>query len=414
MSEPEYSCKKDILRLRNAIIFLLGSFSFYAIRFLKADDSDPSAFSIPFRTRGILLIVLSFCLSYLLTPILCAIATRLNIVDRPNARKMHQKSTPLLGGIAVFLAFSIGAVSMMWYSFELKGVVYAASLILILGVLDDIFNLSSILRLAVQLIAVFILFYHGLELHFAPDFTSYHLLDKILTALWILGITNAVNFLDGMDGLCGGFGAIAAFFFGLVAFLTNQYFLMFLAFSLAGSCIGFLPWNFRPNKSARIFLGDGGSVFIGFTLASFAIMGDWAENRYVALTVPILILCLPIYDISMTTYFRFKEGSVRTIKQWFDYVGKDHFHHRVYEIGFGKTNGVFFLYVVNIMLGFSAVIVRTGGTLEAYLALLQGFIVLMALTAAMVNAQTKIHDSLDEVEKKASTVRKLLSGLRSQ
>jgi len=307
---------------------------------------------------------------------------------------MHQHDTPLLGGVAVYLAFSIGAVSMMWYSYELKGVVYAATIVFLLGLADDIFKLSSVFRLAVQLIAVFVLFIHGLELHFAPDFFDIHVLDKLITVLWVLGITNAVNFLDGMDGLCGGFGAIAAFFFGLLAFLTEQYFLMFLAFSRTGSCIGFLPWNFRPHRQAKIFLGDAGSVFIGFTLASFAIMGDWAENRLVALTVPILILCLPIYDISMTTFFRLKEGSVKTFRQWLDYVGKDHFHHRVYELGLGRSKSVFFMYVVNIMLGFSAVIVRTGGTLEAYLALIQAFIVLSAFTVAMVNAKKKYNETL--------------------
>ena len=375
-----------MLKKRNLLIVLIGLISLYIIVFEKT--------TVSFRIRGALLIALSFCLSYLLTPVMCSMAWRLGIVDHPSKRKMHQKDTPLLGGAAVYLAFSIGAVSMMWYSFELKGVVYAATVVFLLGLADDIFKLSSVLRLAVQFIAVLILFFHGLEVHFAPDFFDVHFLDKLITVLWILGITNAVNFLDGMDGLCGGFGAIAAFFFGLLAFLTEQYFLMFLAFSLTGSCIGFLPWNFRPNRQAKIFLGDAGSVFIGFTLASFAIMGDWAENRFVALTVPILILCLPIYDISMTTFFRIKEGSVKTVRQWLDYVGKDHFHHRVYELGMGKSKAVFFMYVMNIMLGFSAVIVRTGGTLEAYLALIQAFIVLSAFTVAMVNAKKKYNETL--------------------
>ena len=350
--------------------------------------------SAPFRVRGTLLILLSFCLSYLLTQVMCGLAWRIGAVDRPNSRKMHKNATPLLGGVAVFLAFSIGAVSMLEYSFELKGVVYAATVVFLLGLADDIFKLSSILRLGVQLGAVCILFYHGLELHFAPDFTEFHILDKLMTVFWILGIDNAVNFLDGLDGLCGGFGAIAAFFFGFLAFLTDQYFLMFLAFSLTGSCMGFLPWNFRPNKSARIFLGDAGSVFLGFTLASFAIMGEWAENRFVALTVPVLVLSLPIYDISMTTFFRVKKGSVKTIRQWFDYTGKDHFHHRLYTMGLGKSSVVFFMYALNIMLGFSAVIIRTGETLEAYLALIQAFLILAMFTITMVYAEKKHMDSV--------------------
>ena len=154
---------------------------------------------------------------------------------------MHSKATPLLGGISIYLAFGFGAVSTLWYSYELKGIVYAATLIFILGLLDDIIKLSSVFRLLIQVLAVFILFYHGVELNFLPDFTRYHIFDKLVTIIWVVGITNSVNFLDGLDGLCVGFGAIASLFFGVIAFLTNQYFLMFLAFSLAGSCFGFLP-----------------------------------------------------------------------------------------------------------------------------------------------------------------------------
>ena len=373
--------KHSFHRIKYLLVAVAGLFSLYVIIVEKA--------TVSFRIRGNLLILLSFCIAYLLTPAMCAIALRFGVVDTPSKRKMHKKNTPLFGGIAIYLAFSIGAVSMLWYSHELKGVVYAATLIFILGMLDDILKLSSVFRLVVQLLAVFILFYHGLEIDFAPDYTSFRILDKILTVLWIMGITNAVNFLDGMDGLCGGFGAIAAFFFGLLAFLTDQPFLMFLAFSLSGSCLGFIPWNFRPRKTAKIFMGDAGSLFIGFTLASFAIMGDWAENRTVALAVPVLILCLPIYDISMTSFIRIREGAVKTVREWLDYVGKDHFHHRIYSMGIRKSDAVIILYAVNILLGFSAVIVRTGGPLEAYLALVQAFIILAAFTVFMVKVKQR-------------------------
>jgi len=291
-------------------------------------------------------------------------------------------------------------MSSLWYSFELKGVVYAASMIFFLGLADDIFGLSSVFRLAVQLIAVFVLFYHGLEVDFIPDYTRYHVLEKFVTIIWVIGITNAVNFLDGLDGLCSGYGAIASLFFGIVAFLTKQYFLMFLAFSLTGSCFGFLPWNFRRHEPARIFLGDSGSLFIGFTLASFALMGEWAENNVAALTVPLLILFLPMYDTSMTTFFRVRDGSVRTVRQWLDFVGKDHFHHRLYSIGIGKRNAVWGIYTLSLMLGISAVIVRTGGTLEAYLALMQASVVLIVFTVLIVDIRKKY----DVYEKQSNSV----------
>lgn len=348
-----------------------------------------SRLPFPFHYRSWMLIPLAFSLSYLLTPAVRLLAERLGAVDRPEARKMHSETTPLLGGVAIFLAFSLSVGSVFWYSLELKGVIVASSMIFVVGVLDDLFNLSSVVRLFAQVGAVLVLFGFGLQIDSIPDLTSLHLLKKAVTLLWIIGITNAVNFLDGLDGLCAGFGAISALFIGLIAFLTHQHFLMFLGFSLAGSCLGFLPWNFRRREPARIFMGDAGSLFIGFTLASLAIMGDWAESRSVALVVPVLILFLPIFDTAMTTFFRIREGKVRTFRQWLDYVGRDHLHHRVYSLGIGKRNAVYVLWMVAVMLGLSAVIIRTGGMLEAYLALLQASLVLVFFTALIVHFKNR-------------------------
>lgn len=350
-----------------SLFLVLNTFSFFSFHF-----------------RSWFLIPLSFSISYLLTPLACALAARLGIMDIPNERKVHAEATPLLGGLPVFLAFSLSTISILWYSSELKGVIYAATLIFVTGLLDDRYNLSSLVRLFAQFAAVCILFLYGMEIDFVPDFTQWHIIKKLATIIWVIGITNAVNFLDGLDGLCAGYGAISAFFMGCIAFLTHQYFLMFLALSLAGSCLGFLPWNFRRGKPARIFMGDAGSLFIGFTLASLSLMGSWAENRTVALAVPILILFLPIFDVSMTTFIRIRKGRVRSFRQWLDYAGKDHIHHRVYATGIGARNAVFVLYSIAVMLGFSAIIIRTGGPLEAYLALTQAGVVLVFFVAFLV------------------------------
>ena len=375
------SCLRDIINRKYFLTFILFIFSLFILFGARGIIAN--------RIRWIFIIFLPFTISYLMTPFICSFANKMKIVDIPDKRKMHSKDTPLLGGLSIYMAFGIGAVSTLWYSYELKGVVYAATLIFIVGLLDDIFKLSSVFRLLIQVLAVFVLFYHGVELNFLPDYTRYHIFDKIVTVIWVVGITNSVNFLDGLDGLCVGFGAIASLFFGVIAFLTHQYFLMFLAFSLAGSCFGFLPFNFRRREPARIFIGDAGSLFIGFILASFAIMGEWAENNTVALTVPILILLLPIYDTTMTTFFRVKDGSVRTFRQWLDYVGKDHFHHRLYAIGIGKRTAVWIMYLFTMLLGFSAIIIRTSGILEAYLALLQAFIVLAFFTGFIVYVKNR-------------------------
>lgn len=354
--------------------------------------------------RSLFLIPLSLSTSFMLTPFAHYFALKFGIVDYPAQRKMHREATPLLGGAPVYLGFAFATVSIFWYSVELKGIVYGATLIFIVGLLDDMKGLSSIIRLFSQLIAVGILIYHGILIDAIPDFTHALLIKKLVTILWVIGITNAVNFLDGLDGLCSGYGAIAAFFFGIIALLTKQYFLMFLAFALCGSCLGFLPWNFIKGKSAKIFLGDAGSLFIGFTLSSLAIIGDWAENKVVALSVPILIMFIPIFDTMLTTFMRIKNGQVKSVRQWLDFVGKDHFHHRIFALGIGKQKAVWVLYLLAILLGFSAIIIRTGGTFEAYLALIQAFFILIFFTAFIINLnvmnQDKIeNDTLDKPEK---------------
>ncbi len=381
MSQKNVFCSISIAKSGYLAILAVFAVSFYLLVF--------ASFPIARNVKGFLILILPLTISYLATPVMMCFAPKIGAIDQPAARKVHKTATPLLGGAAVYFAFGVGSVLTLWYSYELKGVVYASTLIFFLGLLDDIIGLSSILRLGVQLIAVFVLFHYGLVVEFVPDIPGGHLIEKALTLFWVIGITNAVNFLDGIDGLCAGFGAIAALSFGVIAFLTGQIFLMFLAFSLSGSCFGFLPWNFRTKGDAKIFLGDAGSLFIGFTLASFALMGNWAENNIVALLVPVLILLLPIFDTAMTTYFRIKSGAVRSVKQWLDYVGKDHFHHRLYATGIGKRNAVWSMYLVTVLLGISAIIIRTGGALEGWLAILQAFIVLAYFIRFMVYIEAK-------------------------
>lgn len=379
----EYWTHRGSIR-RYSMVILFFFFSLFMV--LHRGTLVPPSFRYGF------LLFLSFSISYLLTPFVAVAAERFGVVDVPNERKVHAAVTPLLGGVAIFIAFFLSSVFSFWYSFELKGVIYGASIVFICGFLDDTFGLSSILRLLIQLGAVFVLFYHGMEIDFIPDATYYHVFSKAVTIVWIIGIMNAVNFLDGLDGLCVGFGAISSLAVGLVAFLTRQYFLMFLSLSLAGSCFGFLPFNFRKDGPAYIFMGSAGSLFIGYTLAAFAIMGNWAENNVVALSVPLLILMLPIFDTSMTTFFRIREKKVRSIRQWLDYVGKDHLHHRIYATGIGKRNAVFVLWFLTLIMCISAIIIRTGGPLEAYLSLFQAGAVLIFFLAAIIYTKTK-HDT---------------------
>jgi UDP-GlcNAc:undecaprenyl-phosphate GlcNAc-1-phosphate transferase len=313
------------------------------------------------------LLLLSFGIGYVCAPLVSMLAFRVGALDIPAGRKAHQAPTALLGGAAIYLAF----VLTLWindsYSLQLKGVVLAGSLIFIVGLIDDLKELPARLKLLVQVLAVVILINFGVVITFLPDGLWGDVGEWLLTAFWIIGITNAFNFLDGMDGLATGTGCIAAIFFGLVALQNNHDFMVYLALPLVGSCLSFLPYNFRFRKPAAIFLGDAGSTFLGFMLASLAVLGDWAGNHAVRLIVPVLILGVPIFDMSFTTFMRIKNGQVRTFREWVEFTGRDHIHHRLEDLRIGRIGAVLVIYCVTIWLGLSALALKNTTGLNAIL-----------------------------------------------
>jgi UDP-GlcNAc:undecaprenyl-phosphate GlcNAc-1-phosphate transferase len=201
-------------------------------------------------------------------------------------------------------------------------------------------------------------------------------LNVALTLLWFLVVTNAVQFLDGMDGLASGLGVIAALFFSISAAQTSQPHLFILAAPLVGACLGFLPYNFRRD-GARIFLGDSGASFIGFTLAGLAVMGEWAEDDpLVALLTPVLILAVPLFDIAYVGIVRVVTGKVHTLGEWLAYTGKDHLHHRFEALGLSQTQSVLLIFFIAGTLGLSAILLKEATPYEAGLLLIQAVCVL--------------------------------------
>jgi UDP-GlcNAc:undecaprenyl-phosphate/decaprenyl-phosphate GlcNAc-1-phosphate transferase len=189
-------------------------------------------------------------------------------------------------------------------------------------------------------------------------------------------VTNAVQFLDGMDGLAGGLGVIAGLFFAVTAYQTGQGYLFFLAAPLVGACLGFLPYNFRPG-GAQIFLGDSGASFIGFTLAGVAVMGEWSDDDpLVALLTPALILAVPLFDIAFVGIVRVVTGKVHTLREWLAYTGKDHIHHRFEAAGLTKRQSVLLIYFIAGTLGLSAILLKQSSRQEAGVILIQAACVL--------------------------------------
>jgi UDP-GlcNAc:undecaprenyl-phosphate GlcNAc-1-phosphate transferase len=323
------------------------------------------------------LVSVAFAVTFALVPLVERFAMRRGIVDIPSARKVHRSPTPLLGGMAVASGFAVTALLNFSFSRQLKGVLVGAAIVVALGVLDDVLDVPARWKLAAQIVAAVIAVLYGVVIRLVPGWLpGADGANAVLTVLWFLTVTNAIQFLDGMDGLAAGLGAIAALFFGVAALQTAQPYLMSLSASLAGACAGFLPYNFRRG-GARIFLGDAGASFIGFTLAGLAAMGEWsADSPAVALTTPLLILAVPLFDIAFVGIGRVVTGKVASLGQWLAYTGKDHIHHRFEALGLTKAQSVLLIYFIALTLGISATVLGGGGVREAALVLLQAGCVL--------------------------------------
>jgi UDP-GlcNAc:undecaprenyl-phosphate/decaprenyl-phosphate GlcNAc-1-phosphate transferase len=326
------------------------------------------------------LVVLAFALAIAGVPLVRTVARWWGVLDAPAARKVHAVATPLLGGAAVYAAFAATVLFNFTFSRELKGVALGATIIVGIGLLDDVFDVPARWKLAGQVAAVAVAMAYGVVLDTIPrSWPGSVPMNFLLTLLWFLTVTNALQFLDGMDGLAAGLGAIAALFFSLAALQTNQPYLMFLAAPLVGACLGFLPYNFRFGRPATIFLGDAGASFIGFTLAGLAVMGEWAENDFIGLLTPVLILAVPLFDIAFVGTVRVVTGKVHSVGEWLAYTAKDHIHHRFESLGLTRTETVLLILFIAATLGLSAMLLKDATKHEAALVLIQAGCVLVII-----------------------------------
>ncbi len=333
--------------------------------------------------RWAYILFLSTSLSFCLTPLFSRVAQKINLVDKPDSRKIHVEATPLLGGAAVFIAFLASILINGIFSHQMGIILIASALLFIVGVVDDFMEVSAVFKLIVQVSCTIIVMSCGIVLRVIPDTLGLfsQISNILLTIFWIIGITNAMNFFDGMDGLAAGLGVIIAFFLGIVAFQTQQPFFGWIAVAMMGSCLGFMPYNFRINKSASIFLGDAGSTVIGFILACMAVYGDWSESDpVVALASPLLIFWVLIFDMVHITVDRILSGKVSNLRQWVEYVGKDHLHHRLANVLGGQKRSVLFIFLMTLCLGTSAIVLRNARSVDALLLLIQASALVVLIT----------------------------------
>ncbi len=289
------------------------------------------------------------------TPAVRWMALRLGVIDKPAARKIHTAPVPLLGGVAIYGAFIVALLLFgdRRYVNEVVGIFVGASLVSLMGAIDDSRGLGAYVKLAGQVIAAGILVLSGVQVQLGPVW-----LNVAITMLWVVGITNAMNLLDNMDGLSGGIAMIAAIFFTLLAALSNQYLVGALAATLAGASAGFLFYNWNP---AYIFMGDAGSLFLGFLLSAVAIKLRFPSNSItVTWMIPLLVLAIPIFDTSLVFISRLRRGQNPLTTP-----GKDHISHRLAFLTGSRREAVLICYLLAAAVGLTAVFVAEANLLEA-------------------------------------------------
>ena len=304
---------------------------------------------------------------------------------------------PRFGGIAIFAGIT---VALAVFAAEDKGVPAAmagCTLIYILGLIDDLKNLKPIVKFAGQIVCAVVVYAMGLRIEFITNYfgPGNMVFGDILcfgvTVLWLVAITNAVNLIDGLDGLAAGIAAISALCIGYVAYIHGHYIPTIAMMVIAGAALGFLPYNFHP---AKIFMGDGGSQLLGFSIAAFSIMGAVKTTTMVVVVIPALVLGLPIFD----TVFAIVRRVIR--RQPIGRGDKEHLHHRILRAGYGQRRAVMIMYCISGLLGVMAVIYSRGLMVECIGLLFIAAILLYVLLGSDT-AQHPRHPEEDKPEEAA-------------
>jgi UDP-GlcNAc:undecaprenyl-phosphate GlcNAc-1-phosphate transferase len=357
--------------------------------FLAAPTVKAFYFNTGLRWQYIL--IFSIFAAYFITPFCRLLALKLDILDDPDWRKIHDRPTPLLGGLAVYLAFSTAILLNGVYYPGMKILLFGATLIFVMGLVDDVRPLPAILKFSLQiLISLMVIFLADIQMTFFYHASWAPLLNIPLTLLWIVGLTNAMNFFDGIDGLAASLSTICALFLGIIAFLTDQAALGWFAVALVGACVGFMPHNFRLGKSASLFLGDAGSTFLGFTLAGLAVMGKWsATSKFVSLSAPLLIFGVLIFDMIYVNLSRIKNRQATSFLQLLACANKDHLHHRLIFMGFARKEVVFIISTISVCLGVSALIIMKQDIIAALLGIFQAVLIIGLIVTFMLKGRNR-------------------------
>ena len=331
--------------------------------------------------------VIAFIIGLFLVPLIISFSEKKGLLDQPNDRKIHSHPIPRLGGVAIWICTILSFFALILLSYYphrslLSGILLGSSLMFLLGLIDDIYGLSAKFKFVVQISIATIVFCLGVKISsiFLPIIGLIDLnpiISYILTIGWIVGICNAVNFIDGVDGLAGSVITISSVTLGLfaVALVPSDTVSALLAFILAGSMLGFLTYNFHP---AKIFMGDSGALFGGFLLATLSVMYSM-KTTDVKMYLPLLILSVPILDITFSSLRRILKGTSPFV------ADAEHIHHKLLNLGLSQNKAVLVLVVFSILMGALATEIAASDTTKYFI-----YAVIMSTVMIILNRHAKI------------------------
>lgn len=298
---------------------------------------------------------IALIVAYALTPSVKKLAIKVGAIDKPDPRKVHTHTIPRLGGLAIYFGFMAGVLYSMPLNHEMLGLLLGCSAIVCIGIWDDICNIPAKVKLVGQIVSACIPVAFGIQIEWLTNpFGTLIVLPEIVaipvTIFWIIGFTNTVNLIDGLDGLAAGVSFIASISMFLMAVSMNQYLPAMIIISMAGAALGFLQYNFNP---AKIFMGDTGSMLLGYTMAVTAVLGLVKTAATIALVVPVIALGLPILD-TLFAIVRRKMSGVPIFTP-----DKGHLHHRLLALGLTQKQAVLIMYCVSAVLGLVALFVAS-------------------------------------------------------
>jgi len=326
-----------------------------------------------------LTMLLCFIISILITPVVIKLAFKIGATDKPNQRKVHQKIMPRLGGLAIYISFVFGVWFYQPQSPYIMSIMVGATIIIITGILDDMYEISAKLKLLGQLAAAGVVVAWGgvqvefVNLPFSDGILEFGFLSVPITILWIVGITNAINLIDGLDGLAAGVSSIALITISGMAILFGNPFVVIIASIVLASTLGFLVFNFHP---AKIFMGDTGALFLGFMISVLSLLG-FKTSAFISFIIPIIILGVPISD----TFFAILRRIVN--KKPLMAPDKSHLHHCLLGLGFTHRQTVLLIYAMASFFGLVAVILSQAKLLGSF-ALIIALLIIIEVIAEKI------------------------------